>query len=285
MTPKRLLWSVTGGADRLFHSPQLVLMSSKVSNAHMDKASQLTINSAVSPSGGCWRSYWIAVVLLLVSAVTMSAPVPTTPKWVNPCGVNPDQVLGSSESEIEIPPMKPHELFNNIALQALLAKEHADAVIAEFVMDAFRDPHFPTYSTDLHYDWLPHPSRPSPQDLDTLQIEGALRQSYETLQHYAVGLEQLVMDQILHGGDFLDHFRQLEGKLRQVLCELQLAMIEMKIKQNPDVQRIIMAHQYRDLDSKTARDLRDWIVLRDYIGALDFVSTIFSHFKTKAATS
>lgn len=209
----------------------------------------------------------------------MAAPIGsgTTPAWVNPCVLDPDQVLssGGGAEPTNQPPIK---LYRSIVIQAENSKESTDKLIPEFVLETFKDPQFPSYSKDLSYKWLPVLPEPTPDHIQSLSAEHALRSSYEYIQYYAVGLEQIVLDQVMYDGTFLDQFRSLEGKLRQVLCELQVAMLEMKIKQNADVTRNVMAQEYRDMDNKMARDLRDWIILRDFAGALHYIQTVFAHF-------
>ena len=67
----------------------------------------------------------------------------------------------------------------------------------------------------------------------------------------------------------------------QVLCELQIAMLEKSITYQ-DITREIMSQSYRDLDSKTARDIRDWLIFRDYVNVLEYLKQVFKHFLHKA---
>ena len=48
------------------------------------------------------------------------------------------------------------------------------------------------------------------------QVEESLRSVYRYLQRLAVGLEQVVLDQILYDGRFVEEFNEAEFKLKAV---------------------------------------------------------------------
>ena len=48
------------------------------------------------------------------------------------------------------------------------------------------------------------------------QLESALRNIYNYLQRFAVGLEEIVLDQALFDGEFIQEFNEAEYKLKAV---------------------------------------------------------------------
>lgn len=111
--------------------------------------------------------------------------------------------------------------------------------------------------------------------------ETAFQKAYEYLQYFGVGLEQILLDQVLYDGQFATLFREVENHLTQVLCELQLGMYMLKIEPNPDVMRDVMSQNYRDLNEMSNRNLRDFLILRDYIEAANYVTELFMYLKNK----
>lgn len=69
--------------------------------------------------------------------------------------------------------------------------------------------------------------------------------------------------------------------LFQVLCEIQMAIVERKVTPRPDVTRDIM-NEDRVLD-ETYRKLRDWAIFRDYMNCLEYVIEVFEYFKNNPA--
>ena len=67
----------------------------------------------------------------------------------------------------------------------------------------------------------------------------------------------------------------------QVLCELQVAMLEKGIFPDDDVSREIMTPDVRDIEDESYRNLRDWYIYRDYMNGLEYVVHAFSHLKRK----
>lgn len=67
---------------------------------------------------------------------------------------------------------------------------------------------------------------------------------------------------------------------RQVLCELQVALVERQLSSRPDVTRDIMKSEYRGMSSsETYRNLRDWLIFRDYMNGLEYVVQVFEHLR------
>lgn len=65
----------------------------------------------------------------------------------------------------------------------------------------------------------------------------------------------------------------------QVLCEVQVAMQEQGVVQHPDVSPDIMAPAFRDPNmNSTFRNVRDWIILRDYMNGLEYIIQLLEFF-------
>lgn len=66
----------------------------------------------------------------------------------------------------------------------------------------------------------------------------------------------------------------------QVLCELQVALVERQLSSRPDVSRDIMKSEFRTVSSsETYRNLRDWLIFRDYMNGLEYVVQVFEHLR------
>ncbi len=116
------------------------------------------------------------------------------------------------------------------------------------------------------------------------QVDDSLRNIYKYLQRLSVGLEQIVLDETLYDGRFLEEFNEAEFKLKAVLCELEIAMMEKGISNEDDepITRGIMSDNIRDLDHDSYRNVRNWIIYRDYMNSLEYVVHSFDHLRKKA---
>lgn len=113
-----------------------------------------------------------------------------------------------------------------------------------------------------------------------LQFEESLASIYTSLQKIAVGLEQVVWDQEDLHGPFLKNFSQAEQTLRLVLCEIQMALYEKSVPMNADVQRDIMTKEFRNMADDTSRNLRDFLIYRDFMNALEYSQQVFEYLKS-----
>lgn len=109
----------------------------------------------------------------------------------------------------------------------------------------------------------------------SLQEEDAFVQAFQYLQYYAVGFEQIILDQILHDGQMLNEFREIEEHLGQLMCELQLGMWYRDISPNKHIGQEAMSQEYRDVGDASRRVIRDFLLLRDFIEITDFVYKMF----------
>lgn len=65
----------------------------------------------------------------------------------------------------------------------------------------------------------------------------------------------------------------------QVLCEIQVALEERSVTRRPDVTRDVMTSDFRTMTDMTYRDLRDWLIFREYMNGLEYVIQVFSHLR------
>ncbi|CAL7945651.1 unnamed protein product [Xylocopa violacea] len=208
----------------------------------------------------------------------------STPKWVNPCGLAAEDFTG----DLDVVQLTDSQLLRQVVVQAKTARIHAELFREDYARRTFNIDFADLHSTfkDNHYDWLPGPKEIPKQlgeqldqeYLDKLDLDTALINAYEYMQKYAVGLEQIVWDQEDLQLDFRTEFKDTDNKLRTVLCELQVALVERQLSPRPDVTRDIMKPEYRTMaSSETFRNLRDWLIFRDYMNGLEYVVQVFEH--------
>ena len=67
----------------------------------------------------------------------------------------------------------------------------------------------------------------------------------------------------------------------QVLCEMEYALLQKGIQEHEleKVQRDIVPEDLRNLEHQSSRNLRDWLIYRDYINGLEYVIDAFDHLK------
>ncbi|XP_033322999.2 uncharacterized protein LOC117218593 [Megalopta genalis] len=239
-----------------------------------------------------WLRLGSLLVTLLVVSV-QSAPTMTfenrrlslPPKWVNPCGLaDEDPTTG----ELDVVQLTDSQLLEQVVVQAKTALMHAELFRDNYARRTFNVDFDEILSSfkESHYDWLPGP-REIPKQLkqqldqeylDRLELDTALIDAYEYMQKYAVGLEQIVWDQEDLQLEFRKQFKEAEYNLRTVLCELQVALVERQLSPRPDVTRDIMKSELRAMStSETFRNLRDWVIFRDYMNGLEYVVQVFNY--------
>lgn len=218
------------------------------------------------------------------------------PLWVNPCGgIDNDSPSRSQDYEFDyVTNPNDAQILDGILVSANNALEHAKLFRDEYVQKTFNlklESHHNDWK-GVHYDWLPSPQElpknlgePTEEEhLGKVELNEALQNTYEYLQKMAVGLEQVAWDQKEQSGDFMENFKDVEYKLRAVLCEIQTAMVDRQVTQREDVTREIMNEEFRVMN-ETNRKLRDWFIFRDYMNCLEYIIEVFSLFKSKMAPS
>ncbi|XP_063992501.1 uncharacterized protein LOC135170521 isoform X2 [Diachasmimorpha longicaudata] len=247
--------------------------------------------------GNTWLRLGCLILTLIVVSV-QAAPTMTLEKrrlnspekWINPCGEG--LTTEESDGEPEYGPLTDAELLNMVAVQARTALNQAEGFRDNYIKQTFNTDFVVLHSEwkDNHYDWLPGPDKIpkqlgeslSPDYLSQLRsemLDDILLDIYEYMQTYAVGLEQVVWDQEDHRLEFVQKFKDTESSLQTVLCELQAALIERGVTPRNNVSRKAMSNDYRGAMSSQAtfRNLRDWLIFRDYMNALEYVIEVFGH--------
>ncbi|XP_053206866.1 uncharacterized protein LOC128391055 [Panonychus citri] len=171
--------------------------------------------------------------------------------------------------------IQPHiEPYEKVYRRAKAIKGCAKRVRKNFVQ-MLSDEDFETGLDNLRLNWLPEISN-SIEDIAIIEEEDAFRRSFQYLQYFAIGLEQLVLDQALHEGHMIKEFREIEEKLSQLLCEVQLGMWYRNIKPDKRVGFEVMTIEYRDIADASRRMIRDYLLLRDLIKLTDYITQIFA---------
>ncbi|XP_035216077.1 uncharacterized protein LOC118189566 isoform X2 [Stegodyphus dumicola] len=268
--------------------------------------------SELAPSCQRTRQHTIFLRLLLLFLAMCPAsarPLPTTtrkPRWINPCDLQ-GQVY-DPETDVK----GEHDMaqiYSFVKESARIAKQHASNVKENFLKFYYYDSDYVSGTQDLNQNWLPkipptnmsvfraitaitldnisenlelawtsrRPSLVANQKTKNTSKEEAFLKSFEFLQFFAVGIERIILDQLFHGGQFVNAFREVENHLTQLLCELQLGLSSLNVRPSRDVLRDVMNEKYRDVPSHSQRVTRDYIILRDYIVATDFVEKLFEY--------
>ncbi|KAH7981161.1 hypothetical protein HPB49_022115 [Dermacentor silvarum] len=143
----------------------------------------------------------------------------------------------------------------------------------------FSDSEFEDSVASYMQSWLPNVPTPSEEHFKSMTKEEAYKTTFGYVQYYAVGLEQAVLDQIFHNGPFHRLFLEIQQNLGQLLCELQIGIVHFSVAKNPDVLRDVMSHEYRDIKQDSQRNLRDYIILREYIRLTRYISELFAYLR------
>jgi hypothetical protein len=215
-------------------------------------------------------------------------------KWINPCRVpDANKLLADGAGRYEKIPdsASDTDLVKQILDSVVAAYSHADKFKLNYALETFNlnfDDLHELYK-DNYYSWLPSKEEipktlgePTPADhLESLEFDTTLKRLFEYFQKFSVGLEQMLLDLSIYDGSHLENFKMLENLIGGVLCELQLAMLERGVEQNPDVTRNIMTEELRDIENDLQRNLRDWTIFRDLLNALEYTEDAMQHFASK----
>ncbi|KAL7647311.1 UNVERIFIED_CONTAM: hypothetical protein RMT77_000906 [Armadillidium vulgare] len=193
-------------------------------------------------------------------------------EWMQPCP-NLDSKLDTNAT--------PQSLSPFILRAIHEAKSQVDKFINEFARETFQSdswegalPEFQDYS-------FPFLNNTNSIDLNApeeLSFEDALQEAYELMQRRAVGIEQVTLDQALYQANFLTEFRHVEDRIVHVLCELRHAMIQSGVTPKQEVTKDVMKEEARDIDGERWRNIRDAVILREYITGLQMLHSLFSYY-------
>ncbi|XP_043464469.1 uncharacterized protein LOC122499933 isoform X2 [Leptopilina heterotoma] len=214
-------------------------------------------------------------------------------KWRSPCG-EAGQASVDYEGDQDVEQISDKQLMVQISMQARTALLHAELFLGTYVKLTFNSD-LETMQSEWkksRYDWLPsfneipkHFKEVMEQkyldQFDVRLLDTILLNIYEYMQKFAVGLEQIVWDQEYYNGRFQEEFKQTELNLGAVLCMLQTALVERAVTFKQDVSPTIMNHEYRNMKAETYRNLRDFLIFRDYVNGLEFILQVFDHLQSK----
>lgn len=223
---------------------------------------------------------WVTVLAVLFHS-TMSAPVSRTgdssdhPLWVNPCNL-PDDARGHAD---HLSPQDVRNMLDAVANRARVASEEADKAKRRFLERTFADSEFEDSVASYMQSWLPNVPMPTEDHFRSMTKEEAYKKTFGFVQYFAVGLEQAVLDQIFHNGPFHRLFLEIQQNLGQLLCELQIGIVHFNVAKSADVLRDVMSHEYRDIKQDSQRNLRDYIILREYIRLTRYISELFAYLR------
>lgn len=57
--------------------------------------------------------------------------------------------------------------------------------------------------------------------------------------------------------------------------------MEKHVEPDADAARQLMGNKYRDMRSASGRNLRDFIIMRDYINLLEYIQQVLHHFQNR----
>ncbi|XP_015786706.1 uncharacterized protein LOC107363929 [Tetranychus urticae] len=189
------------------------------------------------------------------------------PPWVNPCNL-PIYIYPSQDSQ---PSVK--DMYEKITRRATAAKGLSEKLKTQFLAD-FDDEDFESGLTDLRLEWLPE-VRALIDEFSQFEEADGLKRSFKYLQYFAVGFEQIVLDQCIHEESLKEEFQEIENHLRQLLCELQLGMWFREVAPEDHIGQEIMAQEYRDISDRSRRLIRDYLLLRDFAQLVEHIKSLF----------
>ncbi|XP_018496948.1 uncharacterized protein LOC108864931 [Galendromus occidentalis] len=194
--------------------------------------------------------------------------------WRSPCGASTIGPLAETPDWGKL-----HNLLSEISMRAEMTSREAEQKKKQFLEGTYNDSLYEDIYRSTRHNWLPRPPRESEyeDDFNNTNIETAFRRVYGYLQHYAVGLEQATLDQVFaHEGKFANLFREIQYSLRLFLCDFDMSISLLRIKKDPDVLRDVMSVEQRKPIGEHKITLRDYMILRDYIDMVSYVSKLFA---------
>lgn len=114
-----------------------------------------------------------------------------------------------------------------------------------------------------------------------LQVPEILTESLRLIQHFSIGM-RIVLDDIgLHAdevyyGQLVEKFQSVQYGLNAVLCEIRYVMQVIGVRIDELVAKDILPPGYLDKATEMRRNNRDFLILRDYIKLLDFLTPLFT---------
>ncbi|XP_037077247.1 uncharacterized protein LOC119098438 [Pollicipes pollicipes] len=219
----------------------------------------------------------------------MSAPTTRKSQWKNPCAIDQSLLLDGA-GDMNMPTSSDAQILERIINLNRVVRPKVDELMEQFVRSTYH-----ADQSEMLRDWGHHnmswlgfvratidqaEAQLAQQDAadggpSAISLGSALRTHFANLQRLAIGFEQMTVDAALYGDPNLDAFRRLQADLMQLLCELQIALLEKRLAADSSVTADIMGQDVRDMDSSRGRNLRNWVIIREYIMYLAHLDKVF----------
>lgn len=211
------------------------------------------------------------------------------PFWKNPCNVQRENLEILDKINLEEVKLPEAELTNNIVNQANIALTAAYQIKIQFISTIFKMEY--DIVEELYKDnrlcFLPT-SEEIPKaagkclsltKLKGVQFSKVLPVIYTSLQKVAVGME------IVFKNSNYKRFRNVEGHLKNVLCEFYTAFKETKLEMPKDIDRDVVPQYYRNMNQSVESKIRDYIIFREYVNILEYTVQVFNCILQKYPTT
>jgi len=225
----------------------------------------------------------------------MSAPSTRKSQWKNPCDID-QALLLEGGSDVNVQASSDATILDRIIHLNRVVRPKVDEL-----MDAFVRSTYHADENEMLRDWGHHnmswlgfvqatitKGQLASQDEadggpEGVTLGSALRTHFADLQRLAIGFEQMTVDAALYGDPNLEAFRRLQADLMLLLCELQIALLEKRLTPDSSVTADIMGQEARDLANRRDRNLRNWVIIREYKMYLAHLDKVFNALRRRAS--
>ncbi|GFY60357.1 uncharacterized protein TNIN_83761 [Trichonephila inaurata madagascariensis] len=223
-----------------------------------------------------WKSLFcnFPFILLICDAFSRAEGRPmqnlSEARWINPCDL-PGHLFDPKYDMVDAPKANHLEITQNIVARIKTSRDQATDILESYVKYAFKDPSFVEGIASHRLSWLPKVSREKVKNMTLAEL---CTYSFEVLQYYAVGMDQVLLDEVMYGGRFLTQCRDAENLLTQLLCQVHMATFLLKSPPTFDVTRAVM-HQKLRQGNYALRMYRNYLIFRDYVETLNIILEAF----------
>lgn len=179
-------------------------------------------------------------------------------------------------------------------LQTIIDQSKRSLVKIEAFRDKFATKAFGNKWAELHeyqssidsLKWFPKITKElgvpvSHDELEKLQLEPLLKDTYQYLQIIAVAVDQMIIDETKKNGPLSEDYKNnIELYVLSVLCEIQTATKTLNIARHKDVERTIIDEKDKNGDNTTMMT-RHYLIIRDYLRLLEYIIECYEHVKSK----
>jgi len=209
------------------------------------------------------------------------------PFWINPCGYN----TKNSEDYVS-----DADIMDHILTIAGQCQNNIDLFKSQYIQQIFNIDYNTHYNRWINENnsWIISRLLDKAEDnmeqswLNSRSFPSELNYSYEVLQRVSVGFEILLND--ASKDDFLENqfskqFSTCKNDLQQLLCEIR-DDIDVTGQEKPkDITRDEVPKEIREEASTAQRNLKNSIIFRDYMIAIQYVKNTYNYLKSKCNTN